>query len=372
MSPLPDLEKVNWGTVGYHARSAFAVILSLAVLIGGGWFVYDRVNQAYMEWRTEDDYVGEGGEEVEVVIPRGANVTQTGDILTEEGVVRSTKAFRNAAQRSGRSEELSYGRFKLKKELPAATALEMLLNPDNEVRLWVTFPEGTNMAEQASIIANTEELGVDMETVNEAYRNPSQYKLLPEWTTGLQGVLFPARYQVAEPVEVSAIIARQLRQFETISERTNLEARAESMGLTPLEVLTVASIIEGEVRDAEYQPMVAAVIYNRLETNMALGMDSTVHFAVGKSGRVATTAEDRANPSPYNTYVHRGLPPGPINNPGESAIEAALSPADTDALYFVTVNLDTGETRFAATAEGHEENRAAWRTWCRETGSDLC
>lgn len=71
MSPLPDLEKVNWGTVGYHARSAFAVILSLAVLIGGGWFVYDRVNQAYMEWRTEDDYVGEGGEEVEVVIPGG-------------------------------------------------------------------------------------------------------------------------------------------------------------------------------------------------------------------------------------------------------------------------------------------------------------
>ncbi|WP_197512511.1 endolytic transglycosylase MltG [Tessaracoccus coleopterorum] len=128
--------------------------------------------------------------------------------------------------------------------------------------------------------------------------------------------------------------------------------------------MTTASIIASEVTKPEDQPMVASVIYNRLAQGMMLEMDSTVHYAVGKSGKVTTTAEDRADPSPYNTYMHKGLPPGPISNPGRTALAAALNPADSDALFFVTVNPETGDTRFAATLEEHNANVALFRQWC--------
>ncbi|MDF1490285.1 endolytic transglycosylase MltG [Tessaracoccus caeni] len=381
MSPMQGNEPI-WRTIGYHARSAFAVILSLTVLIGGGWFVYDKVNAAYVEWRTEEDYLGDGVGEVEVLVGKDPSATQLGDQLTELGVVKSTKAFRSAVNESGRWSELRAGRYLLKKELPAEKAFAMLLDADNQVNLWVTFPEGTTAKEQADYIAaridvtkkvddgnggtkneTIRTIELDPNDVADAYADPDKYKL-PKWAKGLEGFLFPARYQVAEPVSASSIIRTQIAQFKKVVKETDLDRRAKEMGMKPLEVLTVASIIEGEVHQAEYQPMVAAVIYNRLEQGIKLEMDSTVHYAVGKSGKVTTTAEDRKSDSPYNTYKHKGLPPGPINNPGKTAIEAALSPADTDALFFVTVDLDTGETLFAKTNAEHEANRAKFQAWC--------
>lgn len=378
MSPKHADKEASWRRV----RNIFAVVLSLAVLVGGGLFVYSKVSGAYAEWRQDEDYAGEGTEAVEVVIPKGSSVTQTGEILAAAGVVRSPQVFRKAAEQSGRSEALSYGRFRLKKELPAAAAVEMLLDSDNEVKLWVTFPEGITQAEQAKIIstgiaAEDTKLSVDLDEVLAAYQDPSKYSL-PDWASEapeehpLEGFLFPSTYQVAEPVTPQEIIAGQVNQFNKIAEKHALPIKAQELDRSPLEVLITASIIEGEVRDPDYQPMVAAVIYNRLEQGMKLQMDSTVHYAVGKTGRVATSAQDRESESPYNTYRHTGLPPGPINNPGETAIQAALNPADTDALYFVTVNLETGETKFANTYEEHKRNVAEWQAWCSSSGSNLC
>ena len=108
------------------------------------------------------------------------------------------------------------------------------------------------------------------------------------------------------------------------------------------------------------------MIYNRLNQDMRLQLDSTVHYAVGKSGVVTTTAEDRASTSPYNTYRYQGLPPGPINSPGQAALEAALHPAKGDWLFFVTVNPDTGETKFATTAAQHAAYVEELRKWLRD------
>jgi UPF0755 protein len=105
------------------------------------------------------------------------------------------------------------------------------------------------------------------------------------------------------------------------------------------------------------------VLDNRLAINMRLQLDSTVSYVTGKPG-VATTAADRANPSPYNTYVHHGLPPGPISNPGQSAIDAALHPTAGTWLYFVTINPTTGETRFATTSAEASANKALFNAWC--------
>lgn len=111
--------------------------------------------------------------------------------------------------------------------------------------------------------------------------------------------------------------------------------------------------------------MVSAVIHNRLATGMPLQMDSTVHYALQDFGKVTTTAEDRAVDSPYNTYRYTGLPPGAISNPGKAALAAASQPSDIDSLFFVTVDLDSGETRFASTLAEHEANVAVFQQWCQ-------
>ncbi|HMS36337.1 MAG TPA: endolytic transglycosylase MltG [Arachnia sp.] len=375
-----DNDKLDWHKIGYVARSAFAVLLSATILFGGGWFVYSKAHDAYMSWRTTDDYIGEGTDPVEVVIPPGSTPTQMGDILTEAGVVKSTKAFRKAAQESGQSDKLSYGRFRLLKELPAETAFQMLLDEKNQIRISVTFPEGTTMAEQFNIVetAKNKETGAKLVALTaadmeKAAKKPEKLGLPKYAKDKLEGYLFPSTYVVAEPPSASALLKSQVTQFKKIAKKLSLEGRAEELKVKPADIVKIASIIAAEVPNADDQPKVAAVIYNRLEKGMKLEMDSTVHFAVGKSGKVTTTAEDRKSESPYNTYRHKGLPPGPISNPGETALEAALNPADTDAIFFVTVNLDTGETLFAATNEEHEANKKMLWAWC-EANADrgLC
>lgn len=374
MSPAfsNDDKRLNWRSVGYWARSVFAVLMSVTVLVGGGWFVYSKAHDAYIAWRTTDDYIGEGTDQVEVLIPKGATITQIGDILTEDGVVRSTKAFRQAAQESGQADKLQAGRYELKKELPAETAFAMLLDSDNLVRLKVTFPEGTTDAEQFSIIST--KLDVDLKEIEKAAKETDKIENLPKYADGqLEGYLFPSTYEVAEPVRPLSIFRSQVTQFNKIAEKLSLEGRAEDLGYTPDQIVTVASIVASEVSKVEDQPKVAAVIYNRLKAGMRLEMDSTVHYAVGKSGKVTTTAEDRKTDSPYNTYLNKGLPPGPISNPGETALEAALHPADVDYQFFVTVNLETGETKFADTLEQHNENVKEFQQWCRDNSDKgLC
>ena len=371
MSPafIDNDGRLDWRKVGYYARSAFAVLLSLSVLVGGGWFVYSKANEAYVSWRTADDYPDNPEKvEVEVTIPRGAGITQIGDILVEAEVVKTIKGFRKAAQESGESDKLQAGRYKLLKQIPAETAFQMLLDPDNVQHLSVVFPEGTPNVQQWAIMRD--KLGIDPEVIKAAAANTSYFEL-PEWANGhLEGFLFPAKYNVAEPPNPAWIMGTQVRTFNRQIERLSLVGRAEELGYTPLQVVTVASIVSREVARPSDQPMVAAVIYNRLKQDMPLQMDSTVHYALGDYGKVTTTAEDRENPSPYNTYKHKGLPPGPIANPGRTALEAALTPSVTDALYFVTVNLDTGDTRFAATLEEHNANVALFQEFCKT--SDRC
>ena len=227
----------------------------------------------------------------------------------------------------------------------------------------VGFPEGTTALEQAAIIAD--KTGLAAADITAAAADTSAFAL-PAYAAGrLEGFLFPSTYAVQEPPQAAAIFATQVKQFGVVAEEISLEGRAAEMSVEPLSVVTIASIIASEVSEPADQPKVAAVIYNRLEQGMPLQMDSTVHYGVGKSGRVTTTAEDRAVESPYNTYLNTGLPPGPISNPGKSALEAALSPADIGSLFFVTVDLDTGETRFADTLEEHNANVALFQAWCQ-------
>ena len=155
-----------------------------------------------------------------------------------------------------------------------------------------------------------------------------------------------------------------------VSKSLNIETRAQALGYTTEQILTVASILEYEAKKDEDYPKVARVLYNRLAKPMRLQLDSTVSYVSQREGDVFTTPEERADPSKYNTYTNDGLPPGPIGSPGEKTIEAALNPAEGSWLYFVAVNLETGETIFSNTLGEHNRAVAKLQEYCR--GTDVC
>ena len=355
--------KPDWRKIGYHARSAFAVILSITILVGGGWFIYAKANNAWTEWRTAEDYIGEGGSPVHVEIPKGATITQMGDILVEKGVIKSTKKFRHEAAENPESEQIQPGRYNLKTELPAKTALEMLLDLDNLDVVKLTFPEGMTLEQQWDVVKK--HTGIERKEMASAVEEKDLD--LPKWSDGKrEGFMFPDTYQVLEPVKPADIVKAQVAQFNKVADSLKIETAAEELGMSPYDIITVASIIEREVGKEEYRPLVARAIYNRLDQDMELQVDSSVHYALNKFDKVTTTKKDRETDSPYNTYLHKGLPPGAIGNPGKDAIQAALNPAEGDWLYWTTIDLDSGKTVFADDIEGHEKNVKKFQKWCQD------
>lgn len=357
----------DWNETARHARSAFAVILSLVVLIGGGLFAYNQVSGAVSAIFVAEDYPGPGNEDVEVEIPQGSTVDEIASILVDADVVASSEAFTQAATENARGTQLQAGTYTLKTEMRAQDALQQMLDAGVKDGKRFLIREGLRLTQQVTALSEQTEISED--AYRAALDNPAGYGL-PEYAEGnAEGFLFPDTYEMSGNDPNNAL--RQMTDnFERKATEIQLEARAEELGYTPRELVTVASIIEAEVRRPEDRAKVARVIYNRLEMSspMPLQMDSTVGYAVNKApgGGVTTTDEERANPSPYNTYVHPGLPPGPISAPGLSALEAAANPEDGDWVYFVSVNLDTGETLFAETFAEHGQNIRKFQQWCSE------
>ena len=354
----------SWKKFGYHARSAFAVLVSLAILVGGGWIVYDKVNQVYMSYRYADDYPGPGGAAVTVTIPKGATVTRIGQVLVDADVVKSVRTFTKAATDAGDTSKFQAGEFKLRKQLPAATAVSMLLDPVNKVVRRITVPEGQWASVTLSQISK--QTGIPLGDLQKEAKDAKALKL-PSWAKNPnipEGFLFPDTYQYDANPTAAELLPKMTGEFLSVAKGLDLEKKAKDLGYSPLQVLTVASIVQAEV-PAKYQPEVAAVIYNRLKKDMYLGLDTSVHYAVNKPMTQPLTSADFKSKSPFNTYTHKGLMPGPMDSPGRKAIQAALNPSKSDALYFVTVNLKTGETKFAGTLAEHNKNVRQFESWCK-------
>lgn len=355
-----DDGRTDWKKIGYHGRSAFAVLLSLAVLLGGGWYAANKVENAYMNWRTADDYIGQGDTAVNITIPSGASGTAMGDLLVENDVVKSRKAFVKALAANEDADKIQAGTFRMFKQMSAESAVARLLDPTAQVRNQVTVPEGLWQSEQLAILSKKS--GIPLAQFQAAVKNPKALGF-PKYVKQTDGFLFPETYEMGQKPTATSVLKLMSSQFKQVAERNDLVNKAEDLELTPLEVMTVASIVQAEV-PPKYQPQVAGVLYNRLEQGMKLQLDSTAHYGfkvpMGKPLPANFTKID----NPYNTYTIDGLPPGPINAPGESAIKAALNPEESDYLYFVTVNFDTMETKFAKTDTGHMKLVAEWEKWC--------
>ncbi len=354
------------------AWTVFAVILAiLGGLAAGGvwvWNTYEDQIRAVMGWEEPKDYepgLAEGEAVVTIVSgDTGADVSRT---LHEAGVTKTSDAFYDYLIGAGENPRFVPGAFSLQQKMTSEDALAAIMDPENKLESTVQLREGLTVGQSVERIA--EGVGLALEDVEAAVADPSAYGVDQDT---LEGWLFPATYTFDPGVTAEGVVQRMVdRTVEALDAAGVPEERRE-------EILTIASIIEKEARYEKDFYKVSRVIQNRLdpaisETDGLLQMDSTAQYAfTDRDGGTSSTDAELTDDNPWNTYVNPGLPVGPIANPGELAIKAAMNPEDGPWQYFVTVDLGTGETVFTSTFAEHEQAVEQYRQWCRDNPGGGC
>ena len=379
----PELEDESYDYVpggkrrkGRGLKGCLAVLVALAVLLGGFYVVLTQgVSWVADQFQGPEDYPGPGTGSVEFTVNEGDTTAQIGRNLKAEGVTASVQAFIDAAAGEPDASGIQVGAYELQKEMKAADALEVLIDPDNLIGFpTVTIPEGLRLTEIVPILADNTDFPEDA-----FHRALESDRIgLPDYAGGnAEGYLFPATYEIKPGMKPVAILKMMVARWQEAAEEADLEARAAELGHTPAELMIIASLVEAEGRGDD-MPKIARVIYNRLDgpgdkggTNGTLGIDASIAYGLGLSpGSTELTPEQLAEDTPYNTRLNAGLPPTPIEAPGDDAIAAAANPEDGDWYYYVTVDLSTGETKFYEDYDGFLEGRDEYKAYC-ET-SDRC
>lgn len=294
--------------------------------------------------------------EAVVRIPEGATFKDVLDTLESGQVINRRTVIHLYARVRGMDRSVKSGTYRLERGVPFPRLLE-ILTTGRVVTYSLTIPEGLTTAAMAPRIA--EATGSDSAAVAERLADRS---LHIEWGVpgpGLEGYLYPDTYRFAEGISVETVVATMIEAYQHYwtPERRNLLG---AIGLTEAQAVTLASIIQAEAVHASEMPAISSVYHNRLRAGMLLQADPTVLYALGgHRSRLLYAAIDSVADNPYNTYRHRGLPPGPICAPGAAALDAAIAPADTEYLYFVA--RPNGEHVFTRTLREHNNARARVR-----------
>jgi UPF0755 protein len=337
-------------------KGAIAALIAVAILgglVAGGYFAArDTINDFISRFQVED-YDGTGGPTVQITIEPGDTGTDVARKLVEADVIKSFDAiYRDMIA----ADPTFYpGVYEYPSQIPAARALQILLSNTNKVVVQTTIPEGFTVAE---ILPRLEtDLGLTSADLEAAIENAMAR--LPESAPSIEGFLFPATYTFNPGVDAETVINTMLDR---------MEAELEDYSLTLKEaqpLLTLASIVqlEGLIKEDFFK--ISRVFANRLDRDIALESDPTVKYYY--EGSIDSFQEGMADTeNPFNTYYNPGLPPGPIASPGSLAIEATLRPAEGNWLYFVSINLITGETVFSETLAEHERAVELYRQWLRD------
>ena len=338
-----------------HKWALVFIAIGLVLTALAGSVVYNFLTTTFASNSNEvADYEGLGQGTVQVVIETGDTGTDIAATLFAQGVVASEQAFINAAQANPDSAGIKPGFYFMQREMKAEYALLALLDPNNRDLRKITVPEGKAVDSYYDKIASL--TGNTLDEVTAAAEDTDALGLPAEAEGNLEGWLFPSTYQFNPGVTPSDV----LREMISTTIKT-----LDAEGVAPKDrerILTVASLIEKEAKLDVDRPLIAGVIYNRLDRDMKLELDATVKYVAPSEGPFVSP-DDKQVDSPYNTYLNTGLPPGPIAGSGVASIDAAVNPASHDDLFYVTVNLDTGETRYAKTYDEHLKNSQILRQW---------
>ena len=348
-------------------RRNVAALLIVLLVLGGGAFAVVQWGLPTLRELTDrepgqaDDYPGPGHGTIEVVIPAGATGTQMGQILAEADVVASPAAFARAFSANPQASGIQPGTYRLLLQMSGSGAVSALLNPESRVQTRVTIQEGLRVEQILERLASVTATSVEE---FEAAMEDVEATGLPDEAGGeYEGWLFPATYRFEPGTTPAEMIGQMVAQ--TVRVLDNRDVPAEDRQ----ELLIRASLIERESPDDdEARTMMARVIENRLDQGWTLDIDAAVAYGQGIFG-TAITNEHKESDDPYNLYRQAGLPPTPIASPGESAIDAVLNPADGPWMFWVTVNLHTGETKFSETYAEHQGYVAELRQWERENAT---
>ncbi|MDQ2755928.1 MAG: endolytic transglycosylase MltG [Actinomycetota bacterium] len=340
-----------------RVRGAIVLLLALVVVAGAGVVAFGKIKPLLTLSSDSGDYPGPGTGSVSVTVNDGDTATAIGTTLEKAGVVKTAKAFAQAAAADPQGTSIQPGKYDLRSQMTATGALALLVDPANRSVPRVTLREGLWKSETFAALAKASNLPVS--DYVKAAKDSAALGLPAAAKGNVEGWLFPSTYEFPEGSTAA-------EQLQTMVAKTTEELTSLGVADGDVEkILTVASIVQAEGRRAKDLPKIARVIDNRLAVPMRLQLDSTVSYGVQKRALTTTDAE-RAATNGYNTYARAGLPVGPISNPGAAAIEAAQAPADGPWIYFVAVNPQTGETKFATTAAEHAANVAQFQKWCSD------
>ncbi|MET9256046.1 endolytic transglycosylase MltG [Streptomyces sp. NPDC003717] len=338
-------------------RNGCACLVVALVLGGGvagvGYFGY----QFYQDrFGAAPDFAGDGnGQQVTVTIPKGAGGSDIGQELKRVGVVKSVDAFISAQQSNPQGKSIQDGVYTLQKQMSAASAVELLLSPKSRSNLIIA--EGKRNADVYKLIDKRLEVadGTTAKVAKDQYKSLG----LPTWALNhakvkdpLEGFLYPSSYSVAKGQKPADVLKQMVARADEQYAKLGLEQKAKGLGLDgPWELLTVASLVQAEGKTHADFRMMSEVVYNRLkpdntETNRLLQFDSSYNYLKGQSNIHIRQGEILKNKDPYNTYTNTGLPPGPIGNPGDEALQAALDPTTDGWIYFVATD-GMNKTEFA-------------------------
>lgn len=358
-------------------KGCLVALIILLVLLGGAvaggvyvWSIFgDRISEA-MGWGEPKDYEsGLATGETLVTIADGDTGIDVSSALYRAGVTKTEDVFYDLLISTDETRSFFPGVYRLQEKMTAAAALDALFDPENKLENSVLIREGLSIAAILPILS--ESLNIPLADFEAAVADPAAYGVAG---SSLEGWLFPALYEFTDP----EVTAKDVIQRMVDRTRESLAAAGVPAG-DEHRVLTIASIIQREARYEEDFFKVSRVIQNRMgpdneETGGRLEMDSTVQYGYGQlhSGEASTSEEARNDDNPWNTYMHPGLPAGPIASPGDLAIEAAMKPAEGPWFYFVTVNMDTGETIFTSTYDEHLGYVEQMVKWCEENPDSGC
>jgi len=319
---------------------------ALTVLI---FIVFTAITGLYMVFDSRAPGGGEG--EVEIIIAEGSSLTTIATQLHDAGVIASPESFKVAAALLEKTRAIYPGAYVIKKGLSNTEAIEALSHA-KAVEITVTIPEGLRSDEIISLL--TAKLGLDSLKMTQLLVDPELLKIAGPGFLHLEGTLFPETYRFLENSSERMVLKKLVEHFRS-NISPDMLLQAEEMGFDLYQLITFASLVEKETARDDERRRVASVYHNRLQTGMLLNCDPTIIYMLVQRGEWNGNIQRKHFKirDPYNSYLYRGLPPGPIANPGLASIQAALDPEDTDYLYFVGMNDGTGAHAFSRTLREH-------------------
>ena len=338
-----------------HAVRWIVALLVVALVAAGGFFGYRRLDAIrkvndYQE-RTTQEFEGDPYGSVLFSVEQGQDSVTIGENLVKDEIVKSSETF--AAVVMANNATLYPGTYELQKHMQSIDVV-MILSDQTKATGFLDVKSGERVSD---VIAAAAELSGIAESEFQSVVDGGGAGILPDEANGkFEGWFEPGQYDVKSKTSASDVLKMMVDRRVAKLDELGVDASERER------VLTIASIAESEVNSKEYYGKVTRVILNRLDKGMTLGMDTTVAYGLGISASQLTNAQLLDASNPYNTRVNKGLPPTPISNPGDNAINAALNPEDGDWLYFVTTDLETGETKFTASEEEFEQYVQEYKT----------